>query len=290
MSTFREIFAGKARLSQVLSSSSRFMVGNPVEIKPNKHVGKSQDILDDACFKQLLADTKKPNQLWHFGLPCGSFSILQHSNGGTRRVTCPEGDGSLPREVLGNKLLERTLILIDSLEKHGNFWTLESPASSYAWRMPGLKERMSDGKHLIALLHQCACGLKLKDSEGKWGPCKKHTRFLGNLPTLPELSRMYHCHSKHVHAVEGVRTPEGWKRRSKLAGHYPYALCHKYATLAGRILPPWIYPRLVNRFGVIVFYNCLPCTLQLISSFSISAATPPLEPCDRRGCRLCPQQ
>ena len=124
MFTFREIFAGKARLSQVLSSSSRFMVGNPVEIiNPNKHVGKSQDMLDDACFKQLLADTKKPNQIWHFGLPCGSFSILQHSNGGTRRVTCPEGDGSLPREVLGNKLLERTLIFIDSLEKHGNFWT-----------------------------------------------------------------------------------------------------------------------------------------------------------------------
>jgi hypothetical protein len=61
MFTFREIFAGKARLSQVLSSSSRFMVGNPVEINQNKHVGKSQDTLDDACFKQLLADTKKPN-------------------------------------------------------------------------------------------------------------------------------------------------------------------------------------------------------------------------------------
>ena len=130
--------------------------------------------------------------------PMCFFSILQHSNGGTRRVTCPEGDGSLPREVLGNKLLERTLILIDSLEKHGNLWTLESSASSYALHMPGLKERMPDGKHLIALLHQCACGLKLRDSEGKWGPCKKHTRFLGNLPTLPELSRMCHCHSKHV--------------------------------------------------------------------------------------------
>ena len=142
----------------------------------------------------------------------------------------------LPREVLGNKLLERTLILIDGLEKHGNFWTLENPASSYAWHMPGLKERMSDGKHPIALLHQCAYGLKLKDSEG--GPCKKHIRFLGNLPTLPELSRMCHCHSKHVHAVGGVRTPEGWKRRSELAGHYAYALYHKYATLAGRILPP----------------------------------------------------
>ena len=81
MFTFREIFAGKARLSQVLSSSSRFMVGNPVEINPNKHVGKSQDTLDDACFKQLLADTKKPNVFFFLScsIPTGELegSLVQ---------------------------------------------------------------------------------------------------------------------------------------------------------------------------------------------------------------------
>ena len=188
-------------------------------------------------FNQLLEDTKKPYQIWHFGLPCGSFSILQHSNGGTRRVSLPEGNGTLPREVLGNKLLERTLILIDSLESHGNFWTLENPASSYAWHMKGLKEKLLDGKHYEAVLHQCAYGLNLLDDQGNLGPCRKHTRFLGNLPTLPKMSRKCNCRSKHVHAVGGVRTKEGWKRRSELAGHYPYALCHRYATLASCILP-----------------------------------------------------
>ena len=149
----------------------------------------------------------------------------------------PQGDGSLPREILGNELLRRTMVLIKTLERAGNFWTLENPASSYVWSMPSVINKLDSPSCEQALMHQCAYGLKLKDDEGLLGPCRKHTRFAGNLPGLRDLSRLCHCRSRHVHAVGGVRTPHGWKRRSELAGHYPLALCHKYATRANRILP-----------------------------------------------------
>ena len=87
-----------------------FETGTPVELRPHSQVQMSYDIVDDKVFEQLKLDATQPNQLWHFGLPCCSFSILQHSNGGTRRKHSPEGNGSLPREVLGNELLRRTLV------------------------------------------------------------------------------------------------------------------------------------------------------------------------------------
>ena len=235
--TFREIFAGKARLTEVFKRTKRFETGPPVELRPNSHFNMSFDIMDDRVFEQLVLDAAQPRQTWHFGLPCCSFSILQHSNGGTRRKDMPQGDGSLPREILGNELLRRTMVLIKTLERAGNFWTLESPASSYVWSMPSVINKLDSPACEQALMHQCAYGLKLKDDEGLLGPCRKHTRFAGNLPGLRDLSRLCHCRSRHVHAVGGVRTPHGWKRRSELAGHYPLALCHKYATIANRILP-----------------------------------------------------
>lgn len=80
---FREIFAGRARLTEVFKRDKKFKVDKPVEINLGKHVPKAYDILVDSIFKQLLKGSRNPRQLWHFGLPCGSFSILQHSNGGT---------------------------------------------------------------------------------------------------------------------------------------------------------------------------------------------------------------
>ena len=133
-----------------------FGIGPPVELRPNSHVHMSSDIMDDRVFKQLKKDASQSNQLWHFGLPCCSFSILQHSNGGTRRKHLPQGDGSLPREILGNELLRRTMVLIKAFEKAGNFWTLENPASSYVWAMPSVMKKLDSPSCEQALMHQCA--------------------------------------------------------------------------------------------------------------------------------------
>lgn len=76
---------------------------------------------------------------------------------------------------------------------------------------------------------QCRYGLKLRDDDGKLAPCKKATCIVGNVDSLSSLHRKCLCTCSHVHAVGGVRTPQGWKRRSELAGHYPIQLCDAYA-------------------------------------------------------------
>ncbi len=232
---FREIFAGKAELSRAMGRVAFVEVMPPVDNKHGRGPGFG-DMLDKEFFNKLLAQTKEPNQVWHFGLPCSSFSILQHSNKGTRRKNIPAGDGTLSREVLGNELLRRTLVLIASLEKHGNHWTLENPATSYVWLMPGMLKCSGYHNYTEVCFDQCAYGLKLKDTSGKYGPCRKRTKVVGNLPRLTSLEKTCACHIPHVHAVGGIKTKTGWRRRSELAGHYPKSLCQAYSELVSCIL------------------------------------------------------
>ena len=156
-------------------------------------------------FAKLKVEAKEPDRCWHFGLPCGSFSILQHSNGGTRRKDNPSGDNTLEREIVGNELLRRTLVLIDLIEKAGSWWTLENPKTSYAWHMPNMKKKLNHRGVIAASMHQCAYGLRLPDSHGEYGPCKKHTQFAGNIPGLEQLAKTCHCRKAHVYAVGGLR-------------------------------------------------------------------------------------
>ena len=230
---FREIFAGKAGLSRAMKSVAFVEVGSPVNFRYGK---TPQDILDPDTFAELKSDAKVPNQLWHFGLPCCSFSIIQHSNGGTRRRNRPEGDNSLERERIGNLLLSRTLELISILEEAGNHWTLENPQSSYAWLMPKMQEQLEGKDVHVACFDQCAFGLRLLGTDGRFGPCKKPTSLAGNFEHVKFLSRSCKCHNSHVHAIGGVRTKSGWRRRSELAGHYPSRLCHSYAEMASRLI------------------------------------------------------
>lgn len=140
------------------------------------------------------------------------------------------------REIKGNLIFRRTLKLIKALTSAGNWWTLENPKSSYVWLMPELVKWISHHSTNAAVMHQCAYGLRLPDAKGVYGPCKKHTQFIGNLPHLDELSKQCQCHVPHVHAVGGVKTKNGWKRRSELAGHYPTRLCHKYGEIVSKML------------------------------------------------------
>ena len=65
-----------------------------------------------------------------------------------------------------------------------------------------------------------------------WALAKKNTRMVGNLPFLEKLSRRCQCQAAHVHAIGGIKTKQGWKKRSDLAGHYPIPLCDPYVAIA----------------------------------------------------------
>lgn len=196
------------------------------------HKGRANprhDILNDKVFAQLCDAASKPHQLWHFGFPCGSFSIMQNMNKGTRSSDNPLGDNTLKRERVGNEILRRTVHLCDLLAKHGSFFALENPHTSFAWKTPFLTALAKRWNCASIDLDQCAFGLKIPDQTGKLGLAKKPTRFLGNMPNLHRLAR--HCTHDHVHVavLGGVRWEGKWQKRSTLVGSYPAALCRAYA-------------------------------------------------------------
>ena len=228
---FREIFSGRGRLTEQIRRVGCCKVLEPVEYMKQGRIIEKHNILNAKAFRQLKSDASLPDQTWHFGIPCSSFSILQHSNNGTRRKDNPEGNGSLLREVIGNEILRRTLILIDILERSGNYWTIENPASSYLWLMPKIRAKIDNPKNYLVHIDQCCYGLRIPDENGVLGPCKKPTKFLGNISFLQSLESRCQCGVEHVHAVGGVKTKQGWKRRSEIAGHYPLKLCNAYAKM-----------------------------------------------------------
>eukprot|EP00435_Cladocopium_sp_Y103_P023661 s147_g5.t1 len=157
--TFREIFAGKGGLTEVFRHKGHFQVGNPLALFQRGRPVKDHDILHDPTFEQLCRDASHAKQIWHFGLPCGSFSILQGLGNGTRNKIKPEGTGVLDREVAHNEILHRTCYLCLLLLEHGSFFTLENPRlSKYS---PAYRSRLIEGgNHLCKFLSKEALTLK----------------------------------------------------------------------------------------------------------------------------------
>ena len=227
--SFREIFAGNAHLTKTFRHRGMFKVKPPIELmKAGKPVA-SHDIVDDKVFDRLCQEACQPKQLWHFGFPCGSFSIMQNMNKGTRTHKQPLGDNSLQRERDGNEILCRTLHLCDLLHAHGSFFTLENPLSSFAWKTPRMQQVAAKCSCSSIDLDQCRFGLMIPDSDGDLGLAKKPTRFLGTMPNLSRLGLRCQKDHTHVAVLGGVKVQGKWQRRSHLAGSYPQALCTAYA-------------------------------------------------------------
>ena len=226
--TFREVFAGKSCLTKTFRMQRKFSVDKPVELFQKGKPVKEHDILHDPTFEQLCKDARKGKQIWHFGMPCGSFSILQGLNKGTRTKTKPEGNGALRREIIGNEILHRTVYLCKLLKENGSFFTIENPKSSYAWDMAAMRDLLDSDNCSKVDLDQCEYGLYIPDELGELGLAKKSTCFGGNLPGLSHMSRKCQKLHKHVQVIGSVRTAKGWEKRSTLAGAYPVDLCKRY--------------------------------------------------------------
>ena len=164
---FREIFARKMRLTEAATQGGAFTAGEPVGNKKDKEQGVSVNLFNSKTFSKLKGEAARANQVWHFAMPGSSFSVLQHSNGGTRRASKPQGNHALPREIEGNLLLDRVMTLIRILEAAGSKWTLENPLTSYLWKMPSIEKKMREQRCHEVHLHQCSYGLMLRDSQGR---------------------------------------------------------------------------------------------------------------------------
>ena len=226
--TFREIFAGKGCLTKAFRNQGQFRVGSPVEILQRGKPCEAHDLLCDKTFNKLCAEAQKPKQIWHFGLPCGSFSIMQNMNKGSRTADNPAGNGSVARELLGNELLSRTVYLCRLLHQAGNFFTIENPRGSFAWKMPKMEDLLKRTRAERVHLDQCCYGLKIPGMNGLPGLARKNTTFAGTLPTISHLAATCSKDHDHVHVIGGVKVGKKRTRRSELAGAYPTALCQTY--------------------------------------------------------------
>lgn len=227
--SFREIFAGTGHLTRTFKNRGHFTVKEPFELMFRGRAQSSQDILNDSVFDKLCREASKPRQLWRFGFPCGSFSILQNLNHGTRSQQQPMGNGSLRREKLGNEIMLRTTHLCHLLHKHGSFFTLENPKTSWAWKTPAMKQLMATCNCAVVSFDQCRFGLQIPGLSGKLGLARKPTTMVGTLPNLRHLART--CDHTHEHAavIGSVKHKGVWQKRSTLAGSYPHQLCTAYA-------------------------------------------------------------
>ena len=221
-----ELFAGKGGLGKALSRFG-FKVDDVELFGPSGEYRSSHDITLPAVFKRIKqAILRRDYDYVHFGTPCSSFSVLNILFGqGTRTRTRPQGKGLTEAEQLGNLLLKLSLELIDCCIAVGIHWTLENPASSLLFLMPGVKTLLQKRLTMCVVFDQCEYGLLDPISHKRY---KKATRVMGSFPLD---SLMVRCSRTHDHepVVGTVKVGNTWMHRSKLAGAYPAQLCSVWA-------------------------------------------------------------
>lgn len=153
---------------------------------------------------------------------------MQSMNQGSRTSDNPLGNNTLQRERTGNEILRRTVHLCSILCNHGSFFTMENPKTSFAWKIPFVRNLCRRWNCKTVHLDQCMFGLKIPGEQGVLGLAKKPTTFMGNMPNLDKLHRKCSHDHPHVAVLGGVKYGKRWIRRSTLAGSYPKALCLAY--------------------------------------------------------------
>ena len=120
----------------------RLPCGTPYELHGSAgRVVKEHDLSNSQVVDDLVDLCKRGGYKFvHLGTPCGSFSILDNLNGGTRSSERPEGDLSQAREVLGNILAISTVRICEAQMSAGNWFSVENPATSWLWRLDAMVE------------------------------------------------------------------------------------------------------------------------------------------------------
>ena len=132
--------------------------------------------------------------------------------------------------MLGNRLLLFTVRFCCWLAERGCWFSIENPTTSFAWSHPAMKRLTKLKGVRLVRFDQCEYGLTFPDARADQR-CKKDTMLLTNAP-LDSLARKCQGTHEHIACMGGVRTSEGWRSRSSLAGRYPKNLCTRWARLA----------------------------------------------------------
>ena len=182
-------------------------------------------------------------------MPCSSFSRLQNHNGGTRTTSCPAGDGTLDREIIGNKLADVVSLLCRALHNVGCYFSIQNPRFAPSWLY--LPSRDLVDISFDVDFDQCMFGLapphvgvsqlqpqpsslkpQFPKSQAVMQPSqhnltcispscsriKKPIRIRTNLTAFKFLARK--CDGRHVHypCYGSVKTYSGWQKKTENGG------------------------------------------------------------------------
>ena len=152
-------------------------------------------------------------------------------NKGTRSAARPLGDGSNPKESIGNQLADSVGYLCWLQRRSGGKFSIENPKSSWLWHHPRIADLLFVSSDVD--FDQCMFGLRpphAASSDSEDVRIKKPTRLRTSLSTLSCLSRACqggHTHFRclgHVHDSRGKLVSV-----ARAAGQYPDSLCTEWA-------------------------------------------------------------
>ena len=229
---FLELFAGHAGFSGAVKLKCKESVEVGME---QDYWTTSWDILVDSDFERARRWVKEVDHV-HFAPPCRSFTRARRRDkfGSVpilRTDENPKGWGH-PLAEEGNKVGERTAILMDEASEGGATTSTENPFDSFLWEQTFMARHVKRMKKVE--LHQCVYGAEVK----------KPTAILTDAPWMEEVNGLCQEAPEHQHLPGGLsgktfdysQDPpvEVWK--TSLASEYPTGLCWAWATALSNYL------------------------------------------------------
>ena len=230
---FMEAFAGSAVLTQELVRLG--FTGRAYECSPD---GPKGDYLPEGDIERPenqneIAEAIVNDKVFqlHASPSCTTWTPFQALNETTRTLDRPEGDGTLEKEVEGNRLMAISLFLVIMCIAYGVFFTLEHPKPSRVWRLPLVLFLLTLPGIFLVEFDQCAWVKR----PGDWDPAhgdvrtKKCTYMLTNNPHMRVLGKKCADTGPHTHeTVMGLsRTGE---KRSAESAEFSKLLAKVYAS------------------------------------------------------------
>jgi hypothetical protein len=227
-----EAFSGCGGLTRALEKGGLAMAV-PIEAWPKNGVYRAEHDLSRIEVAQRLISRIAAGyyRYIHFGLPCTSWSAIQRMNKGSRRLECPQGDGTVVDEVRANGLAEMVILCCRIQLDLGNYFSIENPRTSYLWSFDPVAKLAEDEGTLAIDFEQCMFGLGTNiDDIGK-RRVKKSTRILTNIQGLAGLGIRCDKNHEHLNCLGHVKVGGCSRSLPRLAGEYPQELCHRWAKL-----------------------------------------------------------
>ncbi len=194
------------------------------------------DILCPMVLLSLLLDIyKRVVTRVHMGPPCQTWGgLFQNMGPGTRSPELWEGLCQDIREVLGNRTMGASVLILRAIWEVMGIASLEHPLASRIWGLKSVRGLLGLPGVCVVRIDQCAFGLRPGDDVTKKLRYLKPTRLLlvgsGSFDD-------HRCNGKHSHVqilgnyrIQGSEGKMVTVRRSQEAGCYPDALCHALGT------------------------------------------------------------